>query len=459
MTSADWVGLGAVAVLILLAALMAAAEVVITRMSRIRAYRLREEDRRGAASLVRLVDDPAPHLNVVLLLTLLFQLAGTTLAGAVALRVLGGYGDLVATLIMTVLLFVLAEAMPKTFAVQHTDRIALRLAPMVVALGAMLGPVARLLIRVTNVILPGKGLKEGPFVTEAEIRAMADVASKEEAKKGPYTTEEEIRTLADVAADEEVIEREERRLIHSIFEFGDTVVREVMTPRPDIVAAPASTPLPEAMSLFINSGYSRIPIYDAGLDDIVGVLYAKDVVREFHAGHVERPLSGIAQAPHLVPESKKVAELLKEMQRDKFHMALVMDEHGTLCGLVTLEDVLEEIVGEIADEYDREEPNVKPVGEKAYRVNARTSVDQLSEVLDVKLPTTEWDTVGGLMLGVLGHLPAQGEQVELESLRFTAERVHGRRIAEILVEELDHEGQEERGTTDSAREDEEPRCV
>ncbi|WP_437768437.1 CNNM domain-containing protein [Sorangium sp. So ce281] len=265
MTSADWVGLGAVAVLILLAALMAAAEVVITRMSRIRAYRLREEDRHGAASLVRLVDDPAPHLNVVLLLTLLFQLAGTTIAGSVALRVLGGYGDLVATLIMTVLLFVLAEAMPKTFAVQHTDRIALRLAPMVLALGAMLGPV----------------------------------------------------------------------------------------------------------------GYSRIPIYDAGLDELVGVLYAKDVVREFHAGHVERPLSGIAQTPRLVPESKKVAELLKEMQRDKFHMALVVDEHGTLGGLVTLEDVLEEIVGEIADEYDREEPNVKPVGEKAYRVNARTSVDQL----------------------------------------------------------------------------------
>ncbi|KYG11138.1 hypothetical protein BE21_08635 [Sorangium cellulosum] len=432
MTSADWVGLGAVAVLILLAALMAAAEVVITRMSRVRAYRLRDENRQGAASLVKLVDDPAPYLNVVLLLTLLFQLAGTTLAGSVALRVLGGYGDLVATLIMTVLLFVLAEAMPKTFAVQHTDRVALRLAPMVLALGAMLGPVARLLIGVTNVILPGKGLKEGPFVTEAEIRAMADVASKEEA-----------------------IKEEEKQLIHSIFEFGDTVVREVMTPRPDIVAAPASTPLPEAMSLFINSGYSRIPIYDAGLDDIVGVLYAKDVVREYHAGHVERPLSGIAQKPHLVPESKKVAELLKEMQRDKFHMALVVDEHGTLGGLVTLEDVLEEIVGEIADEYDREEPNVKPVGEKAYRVNARTSVDQLSEVLDVKLPATEWDTVGGLMLGVLGHLPAQGEQMELERLRFTAERVHGRRISEILVEEIEQEGKEERREIDAAGEDEE----
>jgi CBS domain containing-hemolysin-like protein len=273
-------------------------------------------------------------------------------------RVLGGYGEVVATLVMTVLLFVLAEAMPKTFAVQHTDRTALRLAPTLLALGAMLGPVARLLIGVTNVILPGKGLKEGPFVSEAEIRAMADVALQEEA-----------------------IEEDESRLIHSIFEFGDTLVREVMTPRPDIVAASASTPLPEAMSLIINHGYSRIPIYDSGLDDVVGVLYAKDVVREVHTGRIERPLAEIAQKPHLVPESKKVAELLKEMQKGQFHMAIVVDEHGTLSGLVTMEDLLEEIVGEIADEYDREEPNVKPVGEKAYRVNARMPVDQLSDVL------------------------------------------------------------------------------
>ncbi|WP_437300389.1 hemolysin family protein [Sorangium sp. So ce426] len=414
MTSAEWLGLGAVVVLISLAALMAAAEVVITRTSRIHAYRLREDGRPGAASLARVAESPAPYLNVVLLLTLLFHLTGTTIAVAVAVRVLGGLGEVIATLVMTVLLFVLAEASPKTFAVQHTDRTALLLAPLVLALGRILGPIARLLIGVTNVILPGRGLKEGPFVTEAEIRAMADVASKEAA-----------------------IGEEEKRLIHSIFEFGDTVVREVMTPRPDIVAVPVMTPLPEAMSVFIKHGHSRIPVYDATLDDVAGVLYAKDVMRELHAGHTKRPLSEIGQKPHLVPESKRVAELLKDMQKGKFHMAIVVDEHGTVSGLVTLEDVIEEIVGEIADEYDREEPDVKPAGAKAYRVKGRTPVDRLSEVLDVKLPSAEWDTVGGLVLGVLGHLPAQGEQVEIESLRFTAERVHGRRISEVLVERLE----------------------
>jgi len=424
MTGADWAGLGTVAVLIFLAAIMAAAEVIITRMSRVHAYRLREEDRRGAASLVKLVDDPAPYLNVILLLSLLLHLTGTTIAGAVALRVLGGYGEVVATLAMTVLLFVLAEATPKTFAVQHTDRVALRLAPLVLALGKVFGPLARLLISATNVILPGKGLKEGPFVTESEIRAMADVASKEAS-----------------------IGEEENRLIHSIFEFGDTVVREVMTPRPDIVAAPVRTALPEAMSLIIHHGYSRIPVYDAGLDDVVGVLYAKDLVRELHAGHVDMALGEIAQKPHFVPASKKVAELLREMQRDKFHMAIVVDEHGTVIGLATLEDLLEEIVGDICDEYDRDEPNVTPLGGKRYRVKARMPVAQLSETLSVSLPSSEWDTVGGLMLGILGHLPAQGEHVELDDLRFTAERVHGRRIFEILVEQIEggEEEAEERG--------------
>jgi CBS domain containing-hemolysin-like protein len=242
--------------------------------------------------------------------------------------------------------------------------------------------------------------------------------------------------MAEVGHEEGAIEEDEKELIHSIFEFGDTIVREVMVPRPDIVMVPATATLDEVQDVVIRHGFSRIPVNGKGPEDIVGVVYAKDVLREIHRGKGERRLKDIMRKPYFVPESKKVSELLRDMQREKFHQALVVDEYGSLSGLVTLEDLLEEIVGEIEDEYDREEPNVEPVGENRLRVNARLPVDELNELLDVDLPNTEWDTVGGLVMGILGRVPARGEVVEFEGLRFTAERVQGRRISKILIERL-----------------------
>jgi CBS domain containing-hemolysin-like protein len=412
VTAADWSGVAAVFVLIVLAGIMAASEVAITRMNRVRAYRLQEEERRGSGSLVRIVEHPPKYLNVILLLTLLFHLGGTTIATVVAVRVVGDWGEVVATAAMTVLLFVLAEVSPKTYVIQHTDGVALRLAPLIVALGTVFDPLARGLINVANVILPGRGLPEGPFATEEDIKAMADVASEEEE-----------------------IEEGEKELIHSIFEFGDTVVREVMTPEPDIVSIEASQSLDEVLDTVVRHGFSRIPVYRDKPDEIVGIVYAKDVLREIHAlGERARRLEELIREPHFVPESKKVSDLLRDMQAEKFHVAIVVDEYGAVSGLVTLEDLLEEIVGEIVDEYDREEPQVEPAGDGRYRVNARLPVDELNELLDMELPNEEWDTVGGLMMGILGRLPAQGEQVDFQGLRFTAERVQGRRISKILVQ-------------------------
>ena len=418
MTGGDWIGIAAVGVLIILAGVMAASEVAITRMNRVRAYRLQEEGRRGAGSLVRISDDPARYLNVILLLTLLMHLGGTTIATVVAVRVFGGFGEWVATFSMTVLLFVLAEVTPKTFVVQHTDRVALRLAPVIVALGRAFGPVARALITVANVIAPGKGLPEGPFVTEAEIKQMAETA-----------------------AEEEEIEEEEKQLIHSIFEFGDTVVREVMVPRPDIAAVDIEEPLDRVAEMVIKHGYSRIPVFKESVDEIVGVVYAKDVLHAVRTAKNGRgkKIKDLARKPYFVPESKKVADLLRDMQRERLHLAIVVDEYGSVAGLVTLEDLIEEIVGEIEDEFDRAEPNVKPVGDDRYRLNARVSVDDVNDLLEVKLPDTEWDTVGGLMLGILGRVPRQGEAVEFGDIRFTAERVQGRRISQVLVERVGSE--------------------
>ena len=410
MTTIDYWELVAVLVLVVVAAIMAAAEVSITRMNRFRAYALREEETRGAKALVRIVENPAPYLNVVLLVTLLVQLGGTTLAGTVAVRVFHGSGEIIATIVMTVILFVFAEVTPKTFTVQQTDRVALRLAPMIVGLKRVIGPVASVLIKLANVILPGKGLAQGPFVTETEIRAMAEAASEEDA-----------------------IEEEEKELIHSIFEFGDTFVREVMVPRPDVILAPITASVSDVLDLVLKHGYSRIPVYKETIDDIVGIAYAKDLLRHLHAGKEDVSLDTILREAYFVPDSKKVSDLLREMQARRVHIAIVLDEYGSTAGLVTIEDLLEEIVGEIADEYDREEPEIESLGEGRYRASGRAAIDDVNELLEVDLPHDEWDTVAGLMYGLLGAVPTQGERVRYEDLEFTAERVQGRRISSVLI--------------------------
>ena len=410
LSSLDIGELVIILLLILLAAFLAASETAITRMTRIRAYHLSEEGKRGARALVRIAEDPAPYLNVILLLTLLVQLGGTTLAGVVAVRHLHRIGEVVATLAMTILLFVFAEVTPKTFSVMNTDRAGLRLAPFIAGATLAVGPVARALIRIANVVMPGKGLPQGPFVTEQEIKAMAEVASEEES-----------------------IEEGEAELIHSIFEFGDTLTREVMVPRPDIVAAPIGSGIRQVLDLMLKHGYSRIPVYRDTLDEIDGVVYAKDALRHLHAGKANVPIPQIMREAYFVPETKRVAELLREMQQRRVHIAIVSDEYGSVAGLVTIEDLLEELVGEIADEYDVEESQVEMVDDQTYRVDGKLPIDEVNDLLEVDLPHDEWDTVGGLIYGLLGAVPTQGATVSFDHLTFTAEKVQGRRIAKVLI--------------------------
>jgi len=277
-------------------------------------------------------------------------------------------------------------------------------------LGRLLALPTRALIGLANILLPGKGLAQGPFMSEHEIRSMAEVGHEEGS-----------------------IEEEEKELIHSIFEFGDTIVREVMVPRPDIIAVEDNEGLRQVQEMVLQHGYSRLPVYKEDLDDVIGVAYAKDVLKALHQGRSNTPLREIVRRAHFVPESKKVADLLKQMQRDKFHIAMVTDEYGSVSGLVTLEDILEELVGEITDEYDVEEPNIEPVGDGRFRVNGRLPIDELEELLDTELPHEEWDTVGGLLMGLIGDIPWQGQSVDFQGVNFKAEKVQGRRIAKVLI--------------------------
>jgi CBS domain containing-hemolysin-like protein len=252
-------------------------------------------------------------------------------------------------------------------------------------------------------------------------------------KEGPYVTEEEILALAHAAVEEEVIQEEERELIESIIEFGDTVVREVMVPRPDMVTVDTTFRIGDALEVMLLNGYSRVPVSAEGIDDIVGVVIAKDLMRADRDGKGDEPVTECMRPVRYVPETKRVAELLPEMQAEQSHMALVVDEYGGTAGLVTLEDLIEELVGEIVDEFDREEAMIEPLPGGDVRVNARMPVDELNELLDIELPEGDWDSVGGLMFHLLGHVPVEGESVDVDGHVLRAERVQGRRIGRVRI--------------------------
>jgi CBS domain containing-hemolysin-like protein len=407
-----------VLVLLITAGFFATAETALTRMNRIKAMTLVEEHKRGSDALLHLVEQPAKFLNPVLFLVLVCHLVAATLVGVVSGDLFGPWGVAAATAFEVVVIFVFAEAAPKTWAVQHTERAALRVAPLVWAVVRFppLQWLANGLIGLSKLLTPGTAMREGPYVSEEELLA-----------------------LADVAHEEEVIEGDERRLIHSIIDFGDTVAREVMKPRTDMVAVEARARVEDVLEVAFAAGYSRIPVYEAGIDDIVGIVYTKDLMRAERDDHGQDEIRRLARPAYFVPETKRVSQLMREMQKTHTHMAIVVDEYGGTAGLVTLEDLLEELVGEIVDEYDVEEPPVEQLGEGQFRVTASLPIDEVSELLGAELPEGDWDTVGGFLYSLLGHMPTEGESVRYDGHLLTAERVEGRRIGRVRIDKLTDE--------------------
>ena len=348
MTPPDVYALVGALILVLAAAFFGAAQTSLSRMSLHKAQKLVDAGRPGAERVVRLMEEPARTLNILALLVLVVQVVAVALVAVVVAQYLdGGLAVAVAGVVAAAALFVGAEVAPKTLAVQRTEMVALRTSRWVLLLARPLSPVASLLIWAGNVIAPGKGLKQGPFVTE-----------------------DALRDLIDVAEEDEVIEESERAMIHSIFELGDTVVREIMVPRPDMVMVSAADSLRQVLDVMLRDGHSRIPVYRDDRDKIAGLVYAKDALRRLHAGGGEEgPWDDLLRSAYFVPELKPVDALLSELQTEKVHLAIVVDEYGATAGLVTIEDILEEIVGEIVDEYDHEEPLVEPIDDNTIRVD------------------------------------------------------------------------------------------
>ncbi|QBR91634.1 hemolysin family protein [Nocardioides euryhalodurans] len=424
MTSSDVWLLTAAASLVILAGVFSAADAALSSFSRARAEELAGEGRTGARPLVRLLDDPARFLNTALLLRLACEISAIVIVTQLVRDAFDGAfwsAAITSIAVMLVVSFVVIGVAPRTLGRQHDERVALLSAAPLGAVTTILGPVPRVLILVGNAITPGRGFREGPFSTETELRELVD--------------------MAEASA---VIESGERRMIHSVFDLGDTTAREVMVPRNDVVYIERHKNLRQTMSLFLRSGFSRVPVIGENLDDILGFAYFKDLVRrDFEAPDVEftQQVEEVMRPASYVPDSKPVDALLSEMQAKRQHIAVVVDEYGGTAGLITIEDLLEEIVGEITDEYDEEEIEVEQLDDGSTRVSSRYPIDDLDELFGFDVEEEDVDSVGGLMAKHLGRVPIPGSTVEAHGLRFVAEDAAGRRnkIGTVLICPVGHE--------------------
>lgn len=405
------------ALLAVIAGFLASIDAALSSFSKARAEELAREGRSGARRLVRILRDPAPAINSMLLLRVLAETAAIVLA---ALIVASHIDDrwrqiVVAVAIMVVVSYVLIGVGPRTLGRQHSERIALMSAAPVSLVTTLLGPIPKVLILLGNTLTPGKGFSEGPFASEVEVRE-----------------------LVDLAAASLVIESGESKMIHSVFELGDTIAREAMVPRTDIVFIEGTKTLRQAMSLGLRSGYSRIPIVGENLDDILGMAYLKDVTKRVFDNHEAESIELVATVARgclFVPDTQHADALLREMQAKRMHVAIVVDEFGGTAGMITIEDILEEIVGEITDEYDIEPDGVEHLADGSFRISSRYEVDDLVDLFGIPVMDEEIDSVGGLIAKHLGKVPITGSVVEVEGLRFEAESQSGRRnrIDTVLV--------------------------
>ena len=413
-----------VAVLLVASGALAMAETSLVRTTSVKAASLKSEGRRGADALVDLVKEPERFLNPVLLLVLVCQLVSATLIGILADQWLGGWGVLAATVFEVVVIFVFFEAVPKNWAVHHPERAALASAPVVGWL-IRFPPVralAAVLIGLADLVLGRRGdAKRTALVTEAELLAMADVATQER-----------------------VIDSEERAFIHSVIEFGDTVVREVMVPRPDMVALETSASVSDALVEALEAGFSRLPVYLDAIDDVIGIAYAKDLIRLEREGRGDEPVASHVRPALFVPETKPVAALLSDLREQRVHQVIVVDEYGGTAGLATLEDVLEELVGEIVDEFDTEESSTLAIDANTFEVPGRLPIDEVDDLLDAELPKGSWDTIGGLVSDAIGRVPDPGDTAVVDGYRLTVLAREGRRVERVLIERLNEDDSDRR---------------
>ena len=410
-----WYEIAALVVLVLMAAFFAASEAALVGVSRLRARAMLEKGMKRARAVLRVTEDRNRFLTSILIGNTIVLLIADSLATYIFIRAGIPRGAVIATIVMTFFLLLFGEILPKSLAVADNERWALRLAPAMERVAWLLTPMVYFFQFLSNAVLRPFGLRHAHNI---------------------FITEEDIRTIVNVGAEQKVLEEQEREMIHSIIEFGDTIVREVMTPRPNIIAVSISDSPRRALDMVIAEGYSKLPVYEESKDDIVGVVHDRELLIALANGSISStPLRQLMRPISHVPENKKIAELLREMQRDKFSMAIVVDEYGGTAGLVTMEDLLEEIVGEIRDEHDEgEEEPLRLINEREAVVDAGVNIEDVNAKLGTELPHEEFETIGGYTVGLFGRLPQEGEEIAADDhTRLKVERMRGRRIMTVRV--------------------------
>ncbi len=414
----DWALIIGLIVTLLIAAASAAAETALTSISHIRMRNLAEEGDIKAQRIRRILEHPDAFLSTILVVSNISVITASTLATLIALDTNFSFAEVASTVLLSLIVLIFCEITPKTAAVQNPERVARFLLRPLEVVSAILKYVVIALTGITNGLLR-------LFGVDARHR-------------GPFLTEDELRLMVEVGEEEGVLEEDEREMIHNVFDLGDTAVREVMAPRIDMVTVEADDAIEDATQVIVQGGFSRIPVYDDSINDIIGVLYAKDLLRVLATGQTPQKVRQIPlRSAYFVPESKRLDDLLHEMQRQQVHIAIVVDEYGAVAGLVTIEDLVEEIIGDIKDEYDKEEPIFEQVSDTEFLVDAKISVGDLNERIDADLPAQDYDTLGGFVYTQLDKIPAVGDVVTYKDLTITVLGAKGRRVTKVkIVREL-----------------------
>ena len=420
MTQSEWIELGIALACALAASILAAVETAVSVTTKARAERMADHDERGAERIKLIAQDPAPSINAVMFTRMTLEITSIVLAGLVVFTQfqMDWQRALVTIGVMLAVSFILWGVAPRTLGRQNPERTMRMFGPLVSGLTSLFGPIAQLMILLGNALTPGRGYADGPFATEAELRDLVDIAEKQE-----------------------LIEAGESKMIHSVFELGDTLVKEVMVPRTDVVFVKQDTTLRQLLSLALRSGFSRIPVVGTDLDDILGIIYLKDVskrVYDFPDSERRETVAELMRPATFCPDSKPVSNLLRDMQLSHSHLVVVVDEFGGTAGLATIEDILEEIVGEIVDEYDLDAPVIADLGEGRYRISSRLPVDELGALFGVDLDDDDVETVGGLMAKQLNVVPIPGARTVVGDIELIADRAVGRRhqIGTVLARRL-----------------------
>ena len=415
-----YVRFGIVVVLLFFSGLFSSSETAITSITIAKIRQLREHEEESANILKRMKRKTGDILATILIGNNLVNIAATAILTELTGVIFKGQSStFIATLIMTVLILVFGEITPKSYAAQNPIKVAVKVARPLEILSFVFKPILIVLTSITNFIIKMMG---GEVLTST-----------------PFVTEEEIRSLVDVGEEEGVLKHQEKEMIEGIFEIDDIDVTEVMVPRIDIIAVSEDAEMQEALDLIITYGHSRIPVFKDTIDNITGVIYAKDLLPFASSKDKrieEKPITELMRAAYYVPETKKVSQLLKELQQKKIHMAIVLDEYGGTEGLVTIEDILEEIVGDILDEFDSEIDLIEKINENLYLVKAEVSLEEINEIFDTDLPEEDFDSLGGFVFGTLGRVPVQGDEVTYDNLKMTVTKVHNRRIRIIEVKSI-----------------------